>query len=258
MSLNPNPYPAGPYDAPPRPPSMTLRPPSSAALVTYVILGLTVIVYLFQAGTQLMIGYDLPVVLGGKVNEYIRAGQLWRLITPVLLHGSILHIGFNMYALVIIGAGLEQRMGHARFLILYVLAGFSGNVVSFLLTPGVSVGASTSIFGLLAAEGVFLYQNRSLLGPRGRSALNNVIGLAIVNLLIGLQPGIDNWGHIGGLLGGLLFMWIGGPSWRVEGMYPYLQIRDERGIREAILGAALVLLIFGALAMVGMWWPIVQ
>jgi len=258
VSLNPDPYPAGPYDAPPRPPSVILRPPSSAALVTYVILGLTVIVYLFQAGTQLMIGYDLPVVYGGKINEYIRAGQLWRLITPVLLHGSILHIGFNMYALVAIGSSLEQRMGHIRFLILYLLAGFAGNVVSFLLTPNVSVGASTAIFGLLAAEGVFLYQNRSLLGPRGRSGLNNVIGLAIVNLLIGLQPGIDNWGHIGGLLGGLLFMWVGGPRWRVEGMYPYLQIRDERGIREAILGAALVLLIFGALAMVGMWHPIVQ
>ncbi|MEW5831139.1 MAG: rhomboid family intramembrane serine protease [Chloroflexota bacterium] len=258
MSLNPDPYPAGPYDAPPRPPAVRLRPPSSEALVTYIILGLTVIVYLLQAGAQLTIGYDLPVDMGGKVNSAIRAGQLWRLITPVLLHGSILHIGFNMYALVVIGTSLEQRMGHARFLILYLLAGFSGNVVSFLLTPNVSVGASTSIFGLLAAEGVFLFQNRALLGQRGQSALSNVIGLAVINLLIGLQPGIDNWGHIGGLLGGLLFMWIGGPRWRVEGMYPYLQIRDERGIREAILGAALVLLIFGALAMIGMWRPFVQ
>jgi rhomboid protease GluP len=227
-------------------------------MLTYIIVGLTMVVYLLQAGSQLMFGYDLPVIYAGKVNEYIRAGQLWRLITPVLLHGSILHIGFNMYFLLSIGPGLEERMGHIRFLILYLLGGFAGNVVSFVLTPAVSVGASTAIFGLLAAEGVFQYQNRELLGARGRAQLNNVVGLAVINLIIGLSPGIDNWGHIGGLLGGLLFMWIGGPRWRVEGMYPYLQIRDERGIREAILGAALVLLIFGALAMVGMLWPIVQ
>jgi len=258
VSNYPDPHPAGPYDASPRPPAVRLRPPSSDTLVTYIILGLTVIVYLFQAGTQLTLGVDLPVAFGGKINEYIRAGQLWRLITPVLLHGSILHIGFNMYFLLAIGPSLEQRMGHTRFLILYLLGGFSGNVASFLLTSGVSVGASTSIFGLLAAEGVFLYQNRELLGARGRTQLSNVVGLAIVNLIIGLSPGIDNWGHVGGLLGGLLFMWVGGPRWRVEGMYPYLQIQDERGIREAILGAALVLLIFGALAMVGMWSPIVQ
>jgi rhomboid protease GluP len=258
VSINPDPHPAGPYDASPRPQPIRLRLPSSDTLITYIILGLTVIVYLFQAGSQLATGYDLPVAYGGKINEFIRAGQLWRLITPVLLHGSILHIGFNMYFLLAIGPGLEQRMGHTRFLILYLLGGFSGNVVSFLLTSGVSVGASTAIFGLLAAEGVFLYQNRELLGPRGRSQLNNVIGLAIINLVIGLSPGIDNWGHIGGLLGGLLFMWVGGPRWRMEGYFPYLQVRDERGIREAILGAALVLLIFGALAMVGMLWPIVQ
>jgi rhomboid protease GluP len=89
---------------------------------------------------------------------------LWRLFTPLLLHGSIAHIGFNMYALFIIGPGLERYYGHLRFLVLYLLAGFAGNVFSFLFTPALSVGASTAIFGLVAAQGVFLYRHRQLFG----------------------------------------------------------------------------------------------
>ena len=86
-------------------------------------------------------------MLGAKVNELILAGQVWRLITPILLHASILHIGFNMYALFVIGPQLERFYGHGRFLLLYLIAGFTGNVLSFVLSPNPSLGASTSVLG---------------------------------------------------------------------------------------------------------------
>jgi rhomboid protease GluP len=246
--------------AAPAPGSVSLRLPSTPPHVTYIILGLTIAVYLIQLATpNYYMGLDLPTFLGAKINAAIRAGQLWRLITPILLHGSILHIGFNMYALFIFGTGLERRFGHARFLILYLVAGFSGNVLSFLLSNGLSVGASTSIFGLIAAEGVFLYQNRKLFGKESKQAIGNVVSVAVINLVIGFSSGglIDNWGHIGGLLGGLIFAWFGGPLWQVEGVFPLLHLVDKRAGRDVVLGLAAVMIIFNALAIVGIFWPIV-
>ncbi len=93
-----------------------------------------------------LLGTDILLLYGAKINELISQGQFWRLLTPMLLHGSMLHIVFNMYALYVIGPGLEVHYGHLRFLMLYLLAGFAGNVVSFTLTPS-PPGASTAIFG---------------------------------------------------------------------------------------------------------------
>jgi len=217
-------------------------------VVTYVLLVLTVIIYLLQAGTEVLAGYDIPALLGMKINEAIISGQLWRLVTPMLLHGSVIHIGFNMYALITIGTGLEKRFGHGRFLLLYLMGSFAGNVFSFLFSPNPSLGASTSIFGLLGAEMVFFYQNRKIFGSGARSALQNVISVAAINFLIGLSGGIDNWGHLGGLLGGLVFTWFAGPRLNLEGVYPYFKVIDERGPEGQPIGAGLVLLFFGALA----------
>ncbi|MDD5468567.1 MAG: rhomboid family intramembrane serine protease [Anaerolineales bacterium] len=207
--------------------------PQVTPLVTYTLLAITILVYVLQMGSQFLVGTDLPALLGVKSNELIQLGQLWRLITPVLLHGSIMHILFNMYALNAFGPGLERAFGHWRFLALYLLSGFAGNVVSFLMSPAASLGSSTAIFGLLGAEGVFLYCNRELFGANARKALISIITVAVANLIIGLSPGIDNWGHVGGLVGGVLFAWFGGPLLRVEGTYPSLHLANERSAEQA-------------------------
>lgn len=240
------------FEAAPQPPAPPSHPVISenlvSPIVTYTLVAVTVIIYILQAATQALMGYDLPAILGMKVNDYILQGQLWRLLTPMFLHGSILHIGFNMYALVIFGSELERRFGHARFLLLYVLGSFGGNVLSFLISANPSLGASTSVFGLLGAEIVFYYHNRELFGAGARRALQNVITLAAINLLMGLSPGIDNWGHLGGLVAGLIFTWFGGPKLALTGQYPFLKVTDERSISDQLLGAGLVILFFGTLA----------
>ncbi len=233
---------------PPRQASVAL--PSAPPHVTYAIIGVTVLVYLLQMASEFFLNFDYPAALGMKANVFILGGQLWRLITPVLLHGSLMHIGFNMYALLAIGSGMESRMGHIRFLMLYLVSGFAGNVFSFYFSDANSLGASTAVFGLLAAEGIFLYLNKRLFGQRAQKALSNIVMVAAVNLFIGMSPGIDNWGHIGGLLGGLVFAWFGGPRWEVEGIYPLLKLKDNRDMRDAVAGAAVVIGIFGAVALV--------
>jgi len=255
--VNQNPE-GGKAPGPAAPVAVQVALPASVPVVTYTILALTVIVYLLQLVTGNAHAPDLLTLWGAKASDMIRAGQLWRLITPVLLHASPEHIIFNMYALLVFGTGLERNFGHWRFLALYLLAGFTGNVLSFLLSEGYSVGASTAIFGLVAAEGVFLYQNRGLFGRQFGRAIGNVIFVVAVNLFLGLSPAIDNWGHVGGLLGGLVFTLFAGPIWEVRqsplasGGGPSLVLGDRREPREVITGAAVVLLIFGALAVWGL------
>ena len=245
MNQNPNP---DQYPQPAQPRTVQVAVPNVKPTVTYIIIGFTVFIYLLQlAGNYLLPASlanslvaafgtsDIAAILGEKVNDLIRAGQLWRLITPVFLHDStlplgLLHIGFNMYALFLYGRGVEARFGHWRFTLLYFLSGYAGNVLSFLLTPEASLGASTAIFGLLAAEGIFIIQNRQLLGSRANRALMNILYVAGINLLIGFSSGglVDNFGHLGGLLGGVLFTWFGGPRWKMEGFYPSVRLVDER------------------------------
>jgi rhomboid protease GluP len=226
-----------------RPPA-TVKIPTVRPIVSYTVLAITIIVFLLQLASEQLLGYDLPAYMGMKINEFIADGEFWRLFTPMLLHGSIMHIGFNMYALHLFGPGLERHFGHLRFLTLYIIAGFAGNVASLIFSPSPSLGSSTAIFGLLGAQGVFLYQNREVLGGLAQRALTSIIMIAGINLLIGMSPGIDNWGHMGGLVGGSLFAWFAGPLLRIEGAFPHLNLVDHRENREVIMTGLVVMALF--------------
>jgi rhomboid protease GluP len=233
------------------PVTVRISMPHTKPYVTYTIMALTIVIYLLQMFSQQITGTDLPAMYGMKINQLIvEYGQYWRLLTPMLLHGSIMHIVVNMYALNAFGPGLEMHFGHWRYLALYILSGFAGNVFSFIFTPANSLGSSTAIFGLLAAEGVFLYQNRKIFGSQARRALTNIVMVGLVNLIIGLSPGIDNWGHIGGLLGGMAFTWFGGPLLRVQGVVPALSLVDEREPSDVYRAGIMVGAFFFTLAAV--------
>lgn len=241
-----------PQPPPPRQ-SVRVEMPRLAPYVTYTIIGITVFFYVLQLLSEYALGNDILVIYGARINEAILAGELWRFLTPALLHGSLPHIAFNMYALLSFGTSLERFFGHGRFFLLYVLGAFAGNVASFLFSLGYSVGASTAIFGLLGAEAVFLIQNRKVFPGQFRSAIGNIIFIAAINLfVIGSLPGIDNWGHVGGLIGGLMFTSFAGPLWEIEGIYPTYRPVDRRSFQSVMIGAAMVILIFGGLAMWGM------
>jgi len=225
--------------------------PDSKPFVTISLIVITGLVYILQLITTYSMGYDLLALLGYKNNELILAGQYWRLVTPVFLHGSILHLGFNMYALYILGRRMEKLYGSIRFLGLYLIAGISGNLFSFLLTQSPSLGSSTAVFGLLGAEGIFIYQHRNLFGDQFRTALRQIIQVAGVNLLIGLSPGIDNWGHIGGLLGGIAFSWFGGPLFEIIGSPPNLKLSNTRpDQRAAVVFVISLLVLIGLIVLI--------
>ena len=132
----------------------------------------------------------------------------------MFLHASLGHIFFNVYAIYIVGRNLEPIFGRVRYLLIYFLGGLTGAAASLALGrfDGWSVGASGAVFAIFAAEAVHLYQHRGLY-PNVRARLQHMLFLIVINLVIGFAPGsrIDNWGHIGGMLGGLLLAWRIGP-----------------------------------------------
>lgn len=235
--------PGFPYQTTP-PAGPTPMRPTFRPYVTYALIGIFVLVYLLQMVTLniLKIG-DIPAALGVKDNSLIMQGQLWRLVTPIFLHSdqTPLHIVFNIYALFAIGPMLERFYGRGRYLALFMISGFAGNVLSFMFTQSPSLGASTAIFGLLGAEGVLIYQNREIFGSNARRALSQVIVIAVVNLVIGVTiPGIDIFGHIGGLIGGTLFAWFGGPVLRRPNLAQPYAVANVRSNREVLLAGVAV------------------
>jgi rhomboid protease GluP len=237
---------APPTPQPPR--AVRVRIPEQKILVTYSLIGISVFFFLAQMLTLYLYNVDVVAGWGAKNNYWIEQGQIWRLITPVFLHGGILHIGFNMYALSILGRELERFYGHFRFLVLYLVAGFTGFVVSYLFTSASSLGASTAIFGLLGAYAVFIFRNQAVFGRNSQRVLRNLGQVLLINLIIGLSPGIDNWGHLGGLIGGAAIGWFGGIEFRLVGDVVSNLVLEEKSTRERfILVSTAVAIVFGAL-----------
>lgn len=227
--------------------------PRRKPVMTSILIGVSVFIFILQLLVETFTNMDMLFFYGGKINSLIEEGQLWRLITPIWLHGSILHLALNMYALYILGRRMERFYGHDRFLLLYLLSGFAGNVLSFVLTPAASLGASTAIFGLFSAEGIFIFQNRKLFGAaRTRQALLNLGVILLINLAYGLAPGsnIDIMGHLGGLLGGVFFAWKGGPVLKVAGQPPFLDMVDTRKKNDVLIASLVVLVGFTIIAMI--------
>lgn len=140
---------------------------------------------------------------GIGVNFLISEGEWWRLISPMFLHGSIMHLLFNMFSLFIFGPELEKIAGKARFLTIYLLSGIFANIATFFLqAPDYkSLGASGAVFGILGAFGALVYYTKRIL-PQLRQIILPIIVISIVMTFV--QPNINATAHITGLVVGFL------------------------------------------------------
>ncbi len=173
-------------------------------IVTYFIMGvcaiLFVLMYLFGDGST----YTRTLIaFGANAVAMTKAGEYFRLFTSIFLHAGIVHLLCNMYSLYVIGPQAESFYGKLKYLFIFLFSGISGSILSvaFSGNHAVSVGASGAIFGLLGAIMYFGYHYRVYLGNVVKS---QIIPIIILNLLIGFTfSGIDNFAHIGGLIGGV-------------------------------------------------------
>ena len=150
------------------------------------------------------------VFMGAMFGPKVGAGEVWRLVSCLFLHGDGTHILLNGIALYGLGRLCESVYGPTRFLWLFLFAGMSGSTLSFLGGNVASVGASGSIFGLMGACIVFGYRYRLVLPPHiGELFRKKLLPWVGLNLVIGLLiPFIDNLGHFGGLIGGAVFAMV--------------------------------------------------
>jgi rhomboid protease GluP len=134
-------------------------------------------------------------------------GEWWRLITATLLHGSVVHLVMNGFALWNIGAQLEEGIGWQELLFAYVVTGISGSAMStFFGNPvAVSIGASGAIFGLL---GFLVAHGTRNMAELTRQLSRNGSTLVIALLIPFLIPNVDNWAHIGGVSSGLIMGYL--------------------------------------------------
>ena len=169
-------------------------------VVTFVLIALNVLVFL--ACTFFNLG-DLFVNNFANYYPYVvKHGEIYRLVTSMFLHVNFLHIAFNMYALYLLGREAESFFGKWRFLLIYLISGISGSLLSILMNAdSASIGASGAIFGIMGALLYFGYNFRAYLG---NTLIGELVPVVIINLLFGFaMPGIDNFAHIGGLVLGI-------------------------------------------------------
>jgi membrane associated rhomboid family serine protease len=173
-------------------------------VVTWALLAATIGIGV----STFLLRQDLWIDLLALDKAAVQDGEYWRLLSPVLVHGSLLHLGFNMYALWIIGPTVETLYGSPRFLFIYLACAAAGSTASYVFSPApLSVGASGAIFGLFGVLLVADRVHKPALTRNARNLTMQIGALIAINLVIGFTiPGIDNAAHIGGLLAGA---WLG-------------------------------------------------
>ena len=170
--------------------------------LTYLILGINLIVFLLMTLAGGSTNQGVLIAFGAKVNPLIQAGEIWRFLTSAFIHIGLMHLVFNLYALWALGPLAEESYGHRRFFIIYICSGLGGSIASFLFSTALSAGASGAIFGLLGALLYYSYK-RPYLWKSGLG--KNLVIVILINFGFGLiQPGIDNFAHLGGLLTGMI------------------------------------------------------
>jgi rhomboid protease GluP len=243
--------PGVPTQTPASAPSLARR--LRAFPATFGLIGFTAGIFVLQFLSTIVFGQDWLINLGAKIGPLMAAGQWWRFLTPVFLHASLLHISVNMYSLYAIGPAVERFFDTPRMLAIYLLSGIGGVVLSLAFSSGASVGASGAIFGLLGALAAFFYLHRSIFGRFGMIQLRQLIFIALLNLMLGLSPGIDNWGHVGGLVtGACLTLALGpryAPDWnaisqpRLTDRRPWSEVRPGFLVALALLAAISLVLV---------------
>ena len=148
------------------------------------------------------------IEFGGKFNPYIIQGQWWRLITAGFLHGGIFHILMNSWVLWDLGPNVEHAYGTPRFLVIYTVANITGFMASMYWTPGLSIGASAAVSGLIGAMiALGTREKYSLAGAMRGDYIRWMVTILAIGFLF---DGIDNAAHIGGALGGFAVAYIAG------------------------------------------------
>lgn len=237
------------------PPQVASPPPAPSATqqayqfpVTAALLAINLLVFaamVFQRSASFMHPDDMQLLRwGADFGPLSLGGQPWRILTSNYVHIGFVHILVNMWALWQLGRVAERILGRWMYFVIYTASGISGSLLSLLHDPiRISAGASGALFGIMGALIAALYLGKLPFPKRVRDGLlKNLVWVAVINLGLGASvPGIDNAGHIGGLVMGLALGAIIGPHLLQE------PIRRAGYNRLTLIAAVFLLIGFGSL-----------
>jgi membrane associated rhomboid family serine protease len=216
-----------------------MRDMATVPRVTYALIAINVLAFLTEQGQFTLFG---STIHGKVINEGVlyRGGiaeqEYWRLISSGFLHENLIHIGFNMYLLYLLGMMLEPAIGSLRFFVVYLTSLLAGSFGALFATAAPSLGASGAIFGLMGAAVVELRARRLSVME------SDIAGLIVINLILSFSlANISVGAHVGGLIGGAL-----------AGLA--IRTADERRLPAlGLLGCALLcaICVLGAIAAAG-------
>lgn len=171
---------------------------------TYILMAFTLLIYFLDYILKSVTGREIIKNFGVKQSVLITLGEYWRLFTPMFLHADFMHIASNMFSLYILGQAVEKLFGSAKFTAIYLLGGIMGNIFSYTLTRNMSLGASGAVFAIGGAVIVIWKMKASrLMRMSGKDFF--LVVLIGINIMMGFgNTGIDNWAHLGGLIGGII------------------------------------------------------
>jgi len=197
-------------------------------LVNFGFYAATVIASMNAGNQNAVMGIDGQTLFafGAKYSTAILAGEYWRLVTAGFLHGGLIHIAMNSWAMFSLGAQVDEIYGTSRMLVIYFVSSVLGYAVSTVFSASLSIGASAGICGLLGAMIALGMRHHNPIGDAIRGAYLRWAGMILIMGFV--IPHIDNAAHIGGLAGGFGVAWVAGEPgrtgspaerlWRVAGL----------------------------------------
>lgn len=199
---------------------------------------------------------NISVLLAGFVKQLFNEGQYWRILTGTLLHGGLLHLAFNSYALYVLGKLIETLSSRAHLAIVFLLSAIGGGILSLIFIPEIpSVGASGGVIGFLGYLTAYGFKRRKLLPPAFlKNMLFNIAFIGLFGLLVNMNqsenaPMIDNFGHLGGLLVGAIYGFLQIPSDLYKDPRETVQATKILGILS--LGIFILTAVFSLLVLTG-------
>ena len=169
------------------------------------LIAANVLVYIWEVSVGALKSKEAIIAAGAIYGEKVLAGQSWRLVTGMFLHGSTSHLVGNCVALYILGLASQRAWGVYRALVIYFTTGLAASFLSALSQPMPAVGASGAIFGLSGAIIVFFYRYSGSFYLRSRRIGSALLGWAIFDFTMGaVTPYVDHWAHLGELLAGVV------------------------------------------------------
>lgn len=182
---------------------MTYAPPLTLAILLAIAA-----VFVWQISANTLESQESIIAAGALVRDRVLQGEYWRLLSATMLHGGIDHLLGNAISLYILGMAAEHAYGSPRMLGIYLVSGIAGSLLSLATGPGPSVGASGAIFGLMGAVIVLFWKHHDQLLVRDKRIGVVIAAWAVYTIIVGLMtPMVDNAGHVGGLLGGMVSAW---------------------------------------------------